>query len=416
MLNFLHLQETNKFEIMRFDLRKFFAFGLLASLAFLLISGIVLYFAPSDNQAGAGQWLFLSIPKISWKTQFIFSFFFVLIFLALFLIKINWNKVKNFLHQEFPRKVSSSKELWIALVLVFILVSISGADIPVIQYLTRVQTTGPAENTQYDNYKVTKDEMVRKGEKLSKGKPVSKRTLNEAIEEIEITREDALTIFARKKIQHTGNFNLTLEEIARENDLSAMDLYAILSGKEPPAPPTNRTRQEEKKPDSDYIKMIAAKNLDELVEIIAKEQPGANVTKEIILKRLDENQIKLENDKQVLGQIAGQNKISVDDLMQIIHTGRRPSVPPVAGAKKLDGPPPHIKKGQDRARYLKQTSITKIATEYKLDEGGLLKALKDNGYEADKHQTPDDIAKAYNVVPGTIMKVLKEEKDRQEKK
>ncbi|MCF8373261.1 MAG: DUF4405 domain-containing protein [Bacteroidales bacterium] len=392
---------------MRFDRRKFFAFGLLASLAFLLISGFILYLAPPDNLADASGWSFFGIPKISWKTQFFFSFVFMLVFLALFLFQVDWNLTTNFLRREFPQKVSNSKELWIALVFVFILVSISGLNIPSLQYLARVQTTGTPQMDPNDYFK---------GEELKSGKPVGERTVNEAIAEIGISRDEALVIFARNKIQHTGNFDLSLKDVADENQMMPRDIFAILSGKEPPSRASNQAQNEEKRPDSEYIKMIGTKTLDELVDIIDKEQPGANVSKEIILERLNGNQIKLAGDDQVLSHIASENKVSVDDLMQIIHTGRRPSRPPVAGAKKLDGPPPHIEKNQNRARQFIGTSITKIAKEYKLNEEGLLKALKAKGYTADKNQTVEEIAKAHNERPGAILRVLRDERLRQEAK
>lgn len=392
---------------MRFDRRKFFAFGLLASLAFLLILGFILYLAPSDNQAFAGGWSFLGIPKTSLKTQFFFSFILMLVFLVLFLFQIDWKATTNFLRREFPQKISHTKELWFAQVFVFILVSISGLNIPSLQSLARVETPSTS-GVNSNNY--------FKGDELISGKPLGESTLNEAIAEIGISKDDALVIFARNKIQHTGNFDLPLADIADENQMMPMDIFAILSGKEPPSRASNQAQDEEKRPDSEYIKMISTKTLDELVGIIEKEQPGANVSKEIILERLKENQIKLAGDKQVLGHIAAENKLSVDELMQIIHTGRRPIAPPVAGAKKLDGPPPHIEKNQNKARQLIGTSITKIAREYKLNEEGLLKALKAKGFTANKNQTVDEIAKAHNERPGAILRILRDERLRQEGK
>ncbi|SEH06449.1 Uncharacterised protein [Candidatus Venteria ishoeyi] len=388
----------------------------------------------------------------------------------------------NFLKQEFPQKVSNSKELWISVVSVFILISISGLDISVLQKIARIQPApishlNKSASSETANLDANKElpsladyslsmladsfedmtlkkafrkilrekleipgsdpslrelaqenqisinriiEIVSKGEKLKKGqrlgKPVSQRTINEAIEEIGITKDEALSIFSRKNIMHTGDFDLTLKDISEENKILPFDLYAILSGKEPQSPEDIRQEASNKRPDSDYIIMIQTKTLDELVDIIAKEQPKSNVSKKVIMERLSLNQIKFADGNQTLAQISSQNNLSVDDLMQTIHTGRRPAKPPVKGAKKLDGPPPHINENQNNARRVIQTSIAKIAVEYKLEEAGLLKALRDGGYDAHKHQTVEDIAKAYDQRPGAILKVLKKEKNKQEGK
>ncbi len=470
---------------MKFDYKKFIAFGLMASFVFMFITGLVVYLSPTGNVESINSWLFFGMPIISWKTQFVFSFFFFLIFLVLLLISINWGVVKTYIQKEFPQKISGSKELWIALVVVFILLSISGLDLKVVQKLARVSAPGITQTQSIassddaitvSEEKVSLAEMklstlagcyrgmslqkakekikqtghktpgadpilrkiadandisineiiklVAKEEKLIPGRrpgiPISKRTLNEVIEEIGITKDDALTIFSKKNIQHTGDFDKSLKEISDENKILPVDLYTILNGDEPQLvvnePPKQAQQAPPKSGPSEFELYAKDKTLDELSEIIKQQQPDAIVNKDVILERLSANKIKVNSDNETVGEIAKNNRTTIDDIFQIIAFGRRQPKPPVSGAQRVDGPPPHIAEGQSRAKALVQTTMEKLAADYKLNEAELLEALKNNGFEATKDETVEDLAKKYNARAGAIVKVLRDERLRQQGK
>ncbi|MEA3443497.1 MAG: hypothetical protein U9R19_02090 [Bacteroidota bacterium] len=473
---------------MKFDFRKFFAFGLITSLAFMFITAIIVYISPVVPDQ---SWLFFGMPKVSWQTQFVFSFYVFALFLILFLIKINMATVKTFLQKEFPEKISGSKELWVAVVLIFVFLSLTGLDITSLQSIARVShptltsignnellfvndtdISNTGDNTSLAEMKLSvlagnftgmtlkkaskkieqseydvpgKDPIIRKiakandisinnvinivgeGEKLMPGKRIGKsisnRTLAECIEEIGISQQEVLTIFSRKNIQHTGNFNKSIKSIADENKLLPIDLYAIINGEEPKLiePPQQKQlpRQKQKTDElTGFEKIAKSKSIEELAEIIKKQQPDAEVSKDIIIERLKWNDIKLSDDKQTMGEIAHKNNVSIDDLLHIIAFNKQKSKPPMPGAQRMDGPPPHIKEKQKRnqAKQLMQSSVSNLALKYKLSESDLFEALKNNGIEANSGQTVEDIAKANDKRPGEILKVLREERQRQEKK
>ncbi len=405
---------------MKFDFRKFFAFGLLVSLCYLILAGIILYFAPNSNSISTQSWIFLGIPLISWKTQFVFSLFFLVIFLILLLLTVNWKSIKLFIKKEFPNKISNSKELWISIVFVLIILTMSGLEISWVQNLANVSQSDIVvpDETPESNYNSQQNYNSEKDSEANR--LLKNKTINEVISEIGITKLEALTIFSKTDIKHTGNFDVSMQIISDENKVLPTDIYSILSGKkhqltirEPQQKKKNQQKKQENKKLSDFDKMAKSKTINEIADIIKEQQPDAEISQNGIIDRLKKNKIKLAGENETIGQIASNNKVSIDVLMQIIAFGQPKSVPPVPGAQRMDGPPKHIKDNQIKARQIMQTSIKKLAIEYQLNEGDLLNALENKGYKATKNQTIEDVAKANNEQNAAVLKVLRKEKKRQ---
>lgn len=458
---------------MKIDWKRFFAFSFLVAFCYFLLSAGVLLLA-ADNET----WTFFGLSGTIWYHQFVISLVFFLVFLFLFLFTSKWKFEKYFFSKELFNNASGLQELWIALILVLLFVGLGGMDLTFwgessSQKISNVQdkiletkAPEPPAQGQDETIKTLADfllsevadyfqgmdlakvqekisstglvvpgddptlgevaqanvtgintliDIISRGEQLVPGKrlgkPVGKRTLAEALPEIGISETGAQTIMKNNQIRYSGNPATTLGEIARKNKLLAVDLYALLNGKK--VMPTSNEQNKKADP-QEMLAMISTKTIKELTVIIKESQPEANVTVGLIIERMKANQVMLPNKNLTLGEIATQNKMSIDDLMQTITTGHRPKQPPVPGAKKLEGPPTHLDMAKNNARRVITYSISKLATQYHLDETKLLEALRNKGYEATKHQSIEDIAKAYNVRPGAIFQIIKVEKDRQE--
>ena len=463
---------------MNFKSRNFFAFGLMASFAFLLLSALVLYISPSDEIAGNSNWVLVGIPKDSWKVQFVFSFIFMIIFGILFLFKINRKSLSEFLKKEFPDRVYNSKEFWFAIVLVFILVSVSSLNIPVFKQIARIDAEtytleeSAKPNTDFNkekkeknnhadysnvsiadltleliaqNYQLmTRDYLVEKlaGDDISipdgdptlseiakannisindlvgmiayeeainpkrkNGKVVSKRTLSEAANEINITMEQAYNYLKNSGIAHSGDDDQTLKDIAEVNNLSAMDVYSILTGVDKKLNKVEKHRSP--KEINEFVEVAKKMNLSELAEVIAKQQPEAKVSTEIITKRLKDNDIKIANSNSTLQKIAEDNNVSVNELLKIISSGKRKSK---SGIGKLDGPPDFLKdkKNKSKAKKIGQLPISKLAEKYNLKTNDIINVLKTNGIDASKGESVNQISKNNNKTPAQVFKILKQ--------
>lgn len=462
---------------MKFKLRNFFAFGLLASFAFLFLSALTLYIAPIDEIARNNNWVLLGISKDSWKVQFVFSFILLLIFGILFLLKINYKSLSDFLKIEFPNKIYNSKELWIALILVFIIVSVSSLNIPLFRNIARVGTkdsageiekTGTneyaneAEKAYYTDYSnvsmadltldliarnyqmMTVDYLIEKlaaddisipegtptlseiakannisindlvrmiayEEALNPhkriGRPVSKRTLSEAASEINITMQQAYDYLKNSGIAHSGNDNQTLKDIADFNDITAMDVYSILTGVDKKIEKVDK--RESKKNVDEFVKVAAKMDLSQLAKVISEQQPQAKVNGDILTKRLQDNDIKISDKNSTLEAIATDNNISLNELLKIISTGKRQNK---SGLGKLDGPPDFLKekKANPKAKKIGQLPLSKLAEKYNLKTNEIIKKLDDNGIDATIDQSVNEISKNNNKKPSDVIKLLKQ--------
>ena len=257
-------------------------------------------------------------------------------------------------------------------------------------------------------------EVVARGEQKHPnkriGKPIEERTVNEAIEEIGINKEEALSIFSRKGIMHTGNFELPLQILSYDNKLLACDIYTLLGGKKF----TDATNQNDQSPiDPTFMAQFGKRNVKQLAELIKQQQPEAEVSKTIILNRLKRNRVVVTNEQLTMAEIAENNKIKLDELMKIITLGKRTRKPPMKGAQKLDGPPAHVDLEKNARRRIAETSIAKLAIQYQLDEEMLIDALKHEGFDATNQSTIKEIAEKYGEKIKDIYLILKKEKDKQ---
>lgn len=104
----------------KFSFRGFISLYITLSFLIMVISGIILYFAPPGRVANWSNWTFLGLLKSQWQSiHTIFTFIFVVA--AGFHLFYNWKPFLAYLKSKFEAKVKLRQELILSSILVIIL-------------------------------------------------------------------------------------------------------------------------------------------------------------------------------------------------------------------------------------------------------------------------------------------------------
>lgn len=382
---------------MKFNLRNFFAFGLMASIAFLTLSAIINYFIPTDAIANVNNWSLFGIPKEAWRNQLIGTIILVFLFGVLYLVKANFKPISEFKKIKLQ---NSNKEIWLAIIIVFLSFSISSLD-----FNFSMNTQNKSLNYSKNELDlITDDETVVTDS--DKEESIGKQTLSEVSEEIGITIDEAYNCFKKNKIIHSGNDDQSMSDIADVNELSSIDIYDVLNGKDIELPKQELKTNVPEKGKSNFAAVAKDMNLATLAKVIIQQQPNAKISKESISERLRDNNIIIDNNFSTIGEIAKQNKVSIDDILKIISTGK---LNKKSRTGKLDGPPDFIKNQKDKpnTKKISQMPLSEIAIKYNLKAIEMVNILKENNIVATVNQSVEQIAKNNNQKPANIFEIIK---------
>ena len=96
-----------------------------------------------------------------------------------------------------------------------------------------------------------------------------------------------------------------------------MDLYAGLSGREMTRAASSQMNDQKS---GGLAQQSQSLTIDQIVEVIKRQQPESDVDKQKIIARLRMNQLKVSDPNATLGIIAKENNTSVDDIISVISS------------------------------------------------------------------------------------------------
>ncbi len=120
-----------------FHKRGWVVFIIALSAAMLLISGIVLFIAPSGRIAKATQWALLWLDKDGWvNLHNVFAILFVagLIWHLVF----NWKPLRSYLVSRVSHHLNLKREMLLAVAIVLVLVALVAQNLPPVDALTEL--------------------------------------------------------------------------------------------------------------------------------------------------------------------------------------------------------------------------------------------------------------------------------------
>lgn len=253
--------------------------------------------------------------------------------------------------------------------------------------------------------------IIAEGEEINRnvrnGKPVSERSLKEVGREIGIDQNKITQIFSANKVSFSGSMDQKIKEISQQNNISALDLYGLLNGKELTGAPANIMGGSPSNNGSAQQSIASlAKNMTvgQFVNKLKQSQPGLKVDKESVLGRLMAAKLTIPNENATLGEIAQSNSISTQKLLEIISGKNQEQQSSSIELKKMDGPQSAKTK---RRHDILNASLDDLAVKNGKKPAQLIKTLNDAGVQATKDQSIQEIAKNNNKKPGEILKILK---------
>jgi len=264
----------------KFSWKAFISFGLTYSFIIILISGVVLYMSPPGRYANWVNWKILGFTKEGWQAiHTVFSYTFVI--LSIFhLFTINWKAFLSYLKAKTQTGVNKKRELYLssALTLLFFLGIVY--SVPPFKYVVDF-----GEYLKASWEKVEEEAPIPHAELL---------TLAELAEQLKLSSVDEIT---RKLTLHKIKFentNQTLEEIAKINQTTPLEIYSQITKK-------SGTLQQGSG--------IGRKTIETFAEEVGK-------TPDEVMKILQEKGIKAEKG-QTLKQIGENNNIPPKDIYEL---------------------------------------------------------------------------------------------------
>jgi hypothetical protein len=476
-------------------IRNYIAFSALITLVLAAISGIIIYLAPVDSEAIQQGWNVLFLPKFVWKAQFVVSTFLFFLFTIWFVFLVNWKVIYQHIRKEFPGKIQNSKELWIALIIPFLIFMLTALELQPFRSIAKMDEM-PVKSTPVltedlkqdaeeinvaeekkkpdakrvksltaigdlsmelmaENYiSLTAEQLLNKlkakplkikgiqstmyevaddnnmsvnqlykiiaeneeiNPKVRHGKPVSLRTVSEASREIGISTEQVFAFFDKEKLKHSGSIEETLKEIADNNNRQPMDLYAGLSGREMTRAASSQMNDQKS---GGLAQQSQSLTIDQIVEVIKRQQPESDVDKQKIIARLRMNQLKVSDPNATLGIIAKENNTSVDDIISVISSGKRKTGNSAMSGGMKNSNPQNLEKSaeqleQDKAaakkrrQKLMNSSLTELAAIRKVKPSQMIAALRAKGIEATESESVHQIARRTGRKPGEVFRIVK---------
>ncbi len=206
----------------RFSYRALTAFLLLWAFGSLLSSGIVLYVAPPGRIANWTDWRLLGLTKGQWQAiHTVLGFGFVLA--GLFhVFKFNWRVLRNYLRKRAAKGPRYRRELLVSVILAAVFLIGSGLELP--PFAQIVALGDYAKNS----WAAPEEEPPVPHTEL--------KTLAEVARQLNLSPDEALQELRARGLSVRGA-DVTLLQIARENGVSAREVYEMLTGSFHPSQP-----------------------------------------------------------------------------------------------------------------------------------------------------------------------------------
>jgi len=264
----------------KFSWKVFISFGLTYSFIIILVSGILLYMSPPGRYAHWVNWKILGFTKEGWQAiHTVFSTTFVI--LSIFhLFTINWKAFLSYLKTKTQTGVNKKRELYLSSVLTLLFFFGIIYSVPPFKYVM-----------DFGEY------LTASWEKVEEAAPIPHAellTLNELAEQLKLLSVDEIT---RKLTMHKIKFentNQTLEEIAKLNETTPLEIYSQITKK-------SGTQQQGSG--------IGRKTIETFAEEVGK-------TPDEVMKILHENGIKAEKG-QTLKEIGDVNNIPPKNIFEL---------------------------------------------------------------------------------------------------
>ena len=203
----------HKYEQMKLNWKNIVGSALAITVILVFTSAVILFLAPK-NEASAG-WKFAGFNYQGWLSHFVILLisFFSLLIILLYLVKVKtiWNdfitRIPNFFN---------SKEFWISVA--FVLIIFTGTSARIFPFKTIVQAGHFFSRQVTDTIPQVKDQAAM--------------TINDVCDEFnDLTIDRAIDKLQNKNIS-VNSEDLTLGEIARNNNITAKEVYDYLAAGE----------------------------------------------------------------------------------------------------------------------------------------------------------------------------------------
>ncbi len=265
--------------------RSFVSLYITISMLIMMISGIILYFAPPGRVAYWTNWIFLGLSKTEWQAvHTIFTFIFIG-FIG-FHIYFNWKPLMHYIKEKTKRGLSLKKELAIATVINVLIFGFTFYEVPP---FSTVMEFGEELSESWSNEET--EPPVPHAEKL---------TVTEFAETVNISPDLFIGKLAENNITITDT-SQTILDIANANQISPSEIYDLIAS--------------DVQPEVNEIKYKMGSGIGRklLSEILIEN----NLTFDEGINKLKNAGINVENDEKIKN-IAERNNISPIEIINAI--------------------------------------------------------------------------------------------------
>jgi len=260
----------------KFFWKSFVSFSLTWSFLIIFISGIVLYIAPPGRIANWTIWTLFGFSKAGWQAiHTIFSYTFVI--LSIFhLFTLNWKAFWSYLISKSSKGLKKQKELLVSLVLISVIFLGTYFNTqPFKAVIDFGEWTTESWETESETPPVPHAEILTLQELAGKYIPMS---------------ADSILLVIKQKGLKADSIGQTIKSLSELNSITPAMLYSVIS----PDFPVEAKKSESKtqfqgfgrKTMSEVAEELG-KNVDEVIELLAKNNIKANATDK--LKEVAEN-------------------------------------------------------------------------------------------------------------------------------
>lgn len=200
--------------------KQFISFLTLTSFLTMSITGIVIYFNPQGRIAYWTDWTFLGLAKSEWGDIHITTSLFFLI-AGLFHIYYNWKALTSYIIDKMKHGLKRKKEMAVTLVITAFIVLSGIYKIPPLNKIL-----------EWNSYFNEKFWVLDKGYEPPFGH-AEELSLKAFTKKMDIDFSKALTELKNKGIKVDDEGKMTLIQIARQNNINPMQLYAAFKHLEP---------------------------------------------------------------------------------------------------------------------------------------------------------------------------------------
>lgn len=269
----------------KFSWRSFISFGLTYAFIILLLTGIVLYIAPSGRVAHWVNWEFLGLQKENWQAMHtLFTLFFII--LSVFhLFSINWKTFLTYFKTRTKNGLNKKKELVLSTLLVLVFIFGTLYAIPPFQ---TIMDWG--------------EKFTDSWEEKSGNPPVPHAeayTIKQLSEDIlKIPVAEIFNVLNENGYEVTDD-QKTLQEIGEEYEVPPIELFNLF----------------DYKPKASTIESGGGIGKKTLIEI-AEEN---NISIDKMMQKLNDNNIKAEK-TDVFKDVATNNGLAPSDIIEILNS------------------------------------------------------------------------------------------------